>query len=86
MVEDPTLDVAIHWTTPERLARSGLGADVIDQAWFAGGGEDGDGPALRALVQSRASAFSALPEGSPAERAAVVLAAAERLAGGVPPS
>ncbi|WP_374443110.1 acetate--CoA ligase family protein [Stella sp.] len=32
MVQDPTLAVAVHWTTPERLVRHGMGVAVIDIA------------------------------------------------------
>ena len=34
MTEDPTLAVAIHWTSPDDLARHGIGAPVIDVAWM----------------------------------------------------
>ncbi|WP_374449049.1 acetate--CoA ligase family protein [Stella sp.] len=80
MVEDPTLAVAVHWTTPAVLAAGGLGTPVIDRAWFAAGADDPDRPALEALVRRHARIFQPLPAAE--ARMAVLLAAAADLSAG----
>lgn len=71
MIEDPTLDVAVHWTTPDAVASAGLGAKVIDIAWIA---SEVDDPGIAALVRDHARSLRPLP--APDERVAALLAAA----------
>ena len=76
IVEDPTLAVALHWTTAGRIARRGLGIGRIDHAFLPRAGGDA---AVAALVRRHADRVDPLPDGSVADRIAAVAAAVVRL-------
>ncbi len=82
MAEDPTLEVAVHWTTPERITRHGLGVALVDIAFLPGGEPSDADPRVVQLVRQRSRSCRPLPAGDVQARAAIVLEAIETLAAG----
>ncbi len=81
--EAPTIAVAVHWTTPERIEARGLGVDRIDHAFLPeptsdGPATDGTAAAVHDLVRHHAACVDLLPAGDAAGWTAPVLAAIER--------
>ena len=79
LAEAPIIDIAVHWTHPDRIGARGLGVARIDHAFLPERAGNERDASVHDLVRRHADRVHRLPTGDATARAAPVLAAIDRL-------